>query len=329
MTAKTEEKQDKKAEQLAEEKVEELLEEKASDEPNEILAGMMGADAPPDKPAPEPDKEPEEEPIPDDADEPQPETGASRAMVELARSVGVSDDAIRALGSDDALRFYLQERMQKGAEVAPGGDTRTGPELVDEFNPFDFDVVLDSEQYDEGMVKYAESVKKMKEHNDKYLSSLGRQVRAMQETMVNVNNYFAQQQAQQDQQWFEGQVKQLVNEEPGLKDVFGATSWSELKSPKHQAAWQEVWDEVSGMAPQNAKRTRPLTPDQLFKRAVYAVHGDKLKTIARKALAAQDQQAAEEYATAMPTARKDDATMHPRDRSKQRVAEFMRKKSMT
>jgi len=118
----------------------------------------------------------------------------------------------------------------------------------------------------------------------------------------------------------------LVKTEPEWGEVFGAKSFAETKTQKHKDAWKEVWNEVVERAQSNARRTNPLTPKELFKRAVNAVHGDTKTKLARKALAMKDAAMAEEHGTLPPTARKGDASRHPTERAVDEVAKYLKNK---
>jgi len=272
---------------------------------------------------PEPEKPGAEETEVETPDGPEP-SGPSQAMVGLAKGFGVADETIRALGTDDALSVYLADRM-KGGKPEPGNDAPSGVEPVDEFMPFEFDVTLDPEDVTEPIAQWADAVHKYKEHNDKYLSSVGTQVKEMQKVLSQMSQHFANERAQQDQQWFEKQVESLLDKQPEWKDVFGSTRYEQAVNTKFKDAWNEAYAELMDQAERNPRRKTPLAPEQLFTRAIRAVHGDKLEKLARKAIADKDAKMADDHGGLPPTARKSDATRHPDERAIADVKAYLEK----
>ena len=253
--------------------------------------------------------------------------GPNAALVQMAANLGVSEDAIRAFGTDDALRTHLEYVVRNNSGGTATAETKVpDPEPLDEFSPYEWPNELLLDELNDDVVAHLAAVKSSKEHTDQYLSKIGREVKQIQQTLGQVNNFFAQQQAQQDQQWFESEIEQLVKTEPEWGEVFGAKSFAETKTQKHKNAWKEVWNEVVERAQSNARRTNPLTPKDLFKRAVNAVHGDTKTQLARKALIAKDAAMAEEHGTLLPTARKGDASRHPDEVAVANVTKFLKDK---
>lgn len=238
-------------------------------------------------------------------------------LIAVARSQNMDDDAIRALGSNEALRGFLVARGQSGnsEKAGPKEDSLLLPEFTS-YTPqtelIDKSGLLDP--LDDRLVGMHGDVRSLAEHVDTHVGSLHKVVTGLQETIGKMVESEQAAQKHREAEWYDGAIQQFVQQNPDWADILGAGSFFDTPGEAKEAR-REVWKEL------HRSNGVGFSPTQRVARAVHATFNERFQKLQRQQLS-KDQDELANQALLPPGRRISQDKLAPHDRALGTIKKF-------